>query len=417
MPKSSDLTLPLNGLVPIAKPSGRSSMRVIDAITPLIIDSKLFDDPVKRGQQQSQNKRKRNMTQHGVKIGQGGTLDPLADGVLVLGINRGTKHLAQFLECSKEYETIGLLGAATTSMDADDPVMCTAAWEHVTRETIEGVLDRFRGDIEQVPPIFSALKMDGKPLYEYARESKPLPRPIPARKCNVSIELVDFTPASIIPGDGGHEYHWPEKRLDASEKEVFRKLTAIVQDAKVKAEAPGSPEPAVPNLEAEDYPEVSPKTGLRPPTFKLRMTVTGGTYVRSLVNDIGLAVGSAAHVVRLTRTRQGQFRLHGDEDALSAASVKEEGDAAEKSGPSGGSVPWEVFERAIAERKEMLEKEQQEKEEDQMSLTAEEFASQWSKAAVRERRWAGGYKEWETEVLNRFVPVPVPLSGGHGWRE
>ena len=61
------------------------------------------------------------------------------------------------------------------------------------------------------PHRFSALKMDGKPLYEYARESKPLPRAIPIRKCTVSIDLVNFTPASVASGDGGHAYRWPEQ--------------------------------------------------------------------------------------------------------------------------------------------------------------------------------------------------------------
>lgn len=101
-------------------------MRVIDRITPLLLDSKLFDDPVKRAQPQMKGKRKKNLTQFGLKIGQGGTLDPLADGVLggccissfremsadgssVLGVNRGTKHLNQFLECSKVCEKLSSL--------------------------------------------------------------------------------------------------------------------------------------------------------------------------------------------------------------------------------------------------------------------------------------------------------------------
>ncbi|AUB27893.1 tRNA pseudouridine(55) synthase [Cryptococcus neoformans] len=442
MPKALPTpTLPLNGLFPIAKPSGKSSMRVIDRITPLLLDSKLFDDPVKRAQPQMKGKRKKNLTQFGLKIGQGGTLDPLADGVLVLGVNRGTKHLNQFLECSKEYESIGLIGATTTSMDADDPVLSTAPWEHITREDVEKVLDRFRGEIMQVPPIFSALKMDGKPLYEYARESKPLPRPIPARKCQVSIELIDFTPASVTPGDGGHDYHWPEKRLTSEEKETFRKLTEIVHNAQTgpveAAETSGNKdqmeeekakvvEPLVPDLDAPEYPEISPKNGLRPPTFTVRMTVSSGTYVRSIVNDIGLALGCGAHVVKLTRTRQGEFSLYGDEEVLSAASVSasaggEEAsvneDRREAPGPSGGSIPWAVWERALAERDEIIKREKLEKEEAIMAgMSAEEIHQVYNPEAIKQRRWEGGWKEWEVEVLKRFKPVPVPINGGHGFR-
>ncbi|WVR03899.1 tRNA pseudouridine(55) synthase [Kwoniella sp. DSM 27419] len=457
MPKSPTTpTLPLNGLFPIAKPSGPSSMRVIDSITPLLLDSKLFDDPVKR-KFASTNKRKKNTTHLGLKIGQGGTLDPLADGVLVIGVNRGTKHLNRFLECSKEYESIGMLGAITTSMDADDPVLSTAPWEHITREHIENVLDRFRGEIDQVPPIFSALKMDGKPLYEYARESKPLPRPIPTRKCTVSIDLIDFTPASVTPGDGGHDYRWPEKRLSAEEKVVFRRLTEMVEKAgtepskkdggagattapatstgevgkaQLTGETPAEAAPTkamVPDLDAPDYPEVSPTTGLRPPTFKVRMTVSSGTYVRSIVNDIGLAIGCGAHVVKLTRTRQGEFSLYGDEVALAAGTkdaVEGESTAAgaeteEKetpAGPTGGSIPWSVWERALAEREARIVKEKTDREEAMMAgASAEEIYENYSQEAYKKKRFEGELLEWENEVLRRFQSVPVPINGKHGF--
>ncbi|WVF66983.1 tRNA pseudouridine(55) synthase [Kwoniella sp. CBS 6097] len=476
MPKAPKTpSLPLNGLFPIAKPSGPSSMRVIDRITTLLLDSKLFDDPVKRSMADTKFKRKKNTTHMGLKIGQGGTLDPLADGVLVIGVNRGTKHLNQFLECSKEYESIGLIGCMTTSMDSDDPVLSTAPWEHITREDVEKVLDRFRGEIYQVPPIFSALKMDGKPLYEYARESKPLPRPIPTRKCTVSIDLLDFTPASVTPGDGGHEYRWPEKRLSAEEKIVFRKLTEIVNQAgtenksstskpttttpatgdeasdAVKTEeetiagAPATKDSFVPDLEKPDYPEVSPTTGLRPPTFKVRMTVSSGTYVRSIVHDIGVALGCGAHVVKLTRTRQGEFSLYGDETALASTSAssattpavpasanaessstartataeKPETSAEDEApaGPSGGSIPWSVWERAIAEREARIEREKAEREEAIMSgVSAEEIHTNYSQEALKKKRFEGELLEWENEVLRRFKPVPIPVNGTRDFR-
>ncbi|WWD16602.1 tRNA pseudouridine(55) synthase [Kwoniella shandongensis] len=463
MPKAASTpSLPLNGLFPIAKPSGPSSMKCIDSITPLLLDSRLFDDPVKRSQPQSRNKRKKNLTHMGLKIGQGGTLDPLADGVLVIGVNRGTKHLNQFLECSKEYESIGLLGATTTSFDSHDPVISTASWEHVTKEDIEKVLDQFRGEILQTPPIFSALKMDGKPLYEYAREGKPLPRPIPVRKCQVSIDLVDFRPASVAPGDGGHEYHWPTERLDAEGKKMFRKLTDIVSEAQHKGEGAAASaadaeeeaannnnadsavpttttgegedakvkvvEPLMPDLEAPDYPEISPKTGLRPPTFTVRMTVSSGTYVRSIVHDIGVALGCGAHVVKLTRTRQGEFSLHGDEEVLSAISTAspevgtskveggEESSLAIPDGPTGGCVPWNVWERAIADHEaEKANEEKERKEAIASGMSAEDIHMYYSKEAVEKKKREGELKEWEKEVLRRFKPVPVPINGGHGF--
>lgn len=292
--------------------------------------------------------------------------------------------------------------------------------------------------------------MDGKPLYEYARESLPLPRPIPVRECEVSIELIDFQPASVEPGDGGHTYRWPTKLLSTEEKGVFRKLTDMVHKAS-EAEHQPAADPAVPDLERPDVPEVSEKTGLRPACFTVRMTVSSGTYVRSIVHDIGLALGCAAHVVKLTRTRQGQYSLYGDEEAL-AANAAQQADAeastapapAEQpapadedseeaamksttaaepskpisastapSGPSTGSIPWAVWEKALDERKAMLAAEQQEREEAEASgLSPEEAATRFSREAIMARRRERPLQEWEHEVLRRFVSVPVPLSGG-----
>lgn len=245
--------------------------------------------------------------------------------------------------------------------------------------------------------------MDGKPLYEYARESKPLPRAIPSRQCTVSIDLLDFTPASVASADGrqhdgGHEYRWPTKQLTEEEKSVFHRLTKMVQEAQSDVEAV-----PVPDLEAA-APEVSAVTGVRPATFTIRMTVSSGTYVRSIVHDIGLALGCGAHVVKLTRTRQGEFSLYGDEEKIAQLEGKEA-----EAGPSGGCVPWSVWQKAIDERKEMIEKDNLEKEEMIASgASAEELDQQFSTQAIFEKRRAGGLKEWETEVLRRFVSVPVP---------
>lgn len=281
--------------------------------------------------------------------------------------------------------------------------------------------------------------MDGKPLYEYARENRPLPRAIPVRECQVEIDLIDFTPAQVVEGDGGHTYKWPTDRLDQDKKEVFRKLTEMVHDAG------GSDEPEI-DLNAPDFPEVSEKTGLRPATFTVRMTVSSGTYVRSIVHDIGLALGCGAHVVKLTRTRQGEFVLDSEVERVDAARA-EEAKEAEKAakdakedskedvmkqlnaaaaaassaaeaaklavvpGRTTACIPWAVFERAIAEREAATVKERAERarldglsqEELEMSFGAEAVQ------AAQERRFAGELAEWEKEVLNAFHSVPVPV--------
>jgi len=235
-------------------------------------------------------------------------LDPLADGVLVIGIGKGTKKLSEFLDCVKEYHTTCLLGCETDSYDSEGAQVRVAPWKHVTREMVEEALSQFRGSIEQTPPIFSALKMDGKPLYEYARSGIPLPRKIEKRPVTVhSLEIMDWK-------GGDHGYRYPEKKLNGEQKEALRKALKSVED-----------------VEVADEPETS--EGKAPTAFVLKMRVSGGTYVRSIVHDVGHAVGSAAHVVTLTRSRQGRFVLE----------PTDEGDI--------GCVPWGVFQKGREEER------------------------------------------------------------------
>lgn len=191
--------------------------------------------------------------------------------------------------------------------------------------------------------------MDGKPLYEYARAGKPLPRPIQARQVTVhSLELVDWQEAappssstedekSSSASSSGHRYKWPEKRLDAEASaamEGIRKLIAesgsevppaSIDPTQPPLENPSSTSAPTPDLDAGPAKvEATPSTTTAetakleteprrtPPVFTLKMTVSSGTYVRSIVHDLAHAVGSAAHVVSLTRTRQGDFAVGPD---------------------------------------------------------------------------------------------------------
>ena len=124
-------------------------------------------------QKQKRSRRARQPPQ--VKMGHGGTLDPLATGVLILGIGSGTKSLPQFLGCTKSYECTVLFGKATDTYDTEGKVVARKGYEHITKDMVEQALAKFRGKIMQKPPIFSALKVNGKKLYEYAREGKEVP--------------------------------------------------------------------------------------------------------------------------------------------------------------------------------------------------------------------------------------------------
>jgi tRNA pseudouridine55 synthase len=165
--------------------------------------------------------KKKHIDQLKVKLGHGGTLDPMATGVLIVGVGKGTKELGKFLECTKSYECVVLFGAATDSYDAVGKVVSQADYAHVTRELVEEKLNDFRGDIMQKPSVFSALKVDGKKMYEYAREGKDIPA-VAARPVTVKeLELVEW----LDPGT--HDFAWPKEEVDDAGKAGAEKLLGI----------------------------------------------------------------------------------------------------------------------------------------------------------------------------------------------
>lgn len=111
------------------------------------------------------------------KTGHAGTLDPMAEGVLVLGVGRdATRRLDSIMGEDKEYRAVMLLGVSTDSQDAEGRVLERRPWDGVTKEAILAALERFRGEQKQVPPMHSALKHKGQPLYRLARRGVVIPR-------------------------------------------------------------------------------------------------------------------------------------------------------------------------------------------------------------------------------------------------
>ncbi|RQR53619.1 tRNA pseudouridine(55) synthase TruB [Burkholderia sp. Bp9002] len=171
------------------------------------------------------------------KAGHTGTLDPLASGLLPLCFGEATKFSQDLLEADKTYEATMRLGVRTATGDAEGEVLDTRPVE-CDRAAVDAALARFTGEIVQVPPMYSALKRDGKPLYEYARAGQTVEREGRA----VTIHVLE--------------------------------------------------------LLACDLPDV---------TF--RVTCSKGTYVRTLAEDIGEALGCGAHLTMLRRTGVGALTL------------------------------------------------------------------------------------------------------------
>ena len=131
------------------------------------------------------------------KAGHTGALDPLATGLLPICLGEATKFSHYLLDSTKRYQTTVKLGQTTTTGDVEGDVVLQREVPVLTAELIEQVLQRFRGEIQQVPPMYSALKRDGRPLYELARQGIEIERE--ARPVTIyELNLIDFTPDSLV---------------------------------------------------------------------------------------------------------------------------------------------------------------------------------------------------------------------------
>ncbi|OCC23264.1 tRNA pseudouridine(55) synthase TruB [Croceicoccus estronivorus] len=245
----------------------------------------ILDKPVGLGSTQAVAAVKRNLRQAGygkkVKVGHGGTLDPLAEGVLPIAIGEATKLCGRMLDASKIYAFTIQFGVETDTLDAEgEPI---ARSDHFPPfAAIAGVLPHFTGGIEQVPPAFSALKIDGRRAYDLARAGEEVE--LKTRK--VTIHSLDFAFS-----------HEGEERLQSS-----------------FAESTGRPDPLDPSAPLELADSVT-----------LVAHVSKGTYIRSLARDIAHALGTVGHVTMLRRLKAGPFSL---DQAISLDKLNEVGKGA-----------------------------------------------------------------------------------------
>jgi tRNA pseudouridine55 synthase len=216
----------------------------------------VLDKPVGLGSTQAVSAVKRALREAGepkTKVGHGGTLDPLASGVLPIAIGEATKLCGRMLDATKAYQFTISFGTETDTLDAEGQVVVTSE-VRPTLAQVESALPRFTGEIEQIPPAYSALKIGGKAAYERARAGETL-----------EMKSRTVTVHSL--------------RVSASPREQKEDLTRRRGDA-------------------EELESVT-----------LAATVSKGTYVRSLARDIARSLNSVGHVTMLRRTRAGPFGL------------------------------------------------------------------------------------------------------------
>ena len=132
-----------------------------------------------------------------MKVGHAGTLDPLATGIMIICTGRATKRIDELQAHTKEYVATIALGATTPSFDLETEIDATYPIEHITREMVAEVLKKFTGRIEQVPPAYSACKIDGKRAYKMARKGKEVE--LKAKILVIDeIELLEYSQQSIV---------------------------------------------------------------------------------------------------------------------------------------------------------------------------------------------------------------------------
>jgi tRNA pseudouridine55 synthase len=242
----------------------------------------ILDKPVGPGSTQAVSAVKRALRAGGypkLKVGHGGTLDPLASGVLPIAVGEATKLAGRMLDSDKIYEfTIGF-GVATDTLDAEGVEIARSA-VRPTRAEVEAILPRFTGPIEQVPPAYSALKIDGQRAYDLARAGE---------------EVVLATRAVTIYG-------------------LSIRHPGLV---------PGSTDPQA-SASAEKWMPEQVRHDGKAEAVTLTAHVSKGTYIRSLARDIAHALGTVGHVTMLRRTRAGPFGL---ENAISLDKLAELGHA------------------------------------------------------------------------------------------
>lgn len=177
------------------------------------------------------------------KAGHAGTLDPIATGVLLVCINEATKITRFLSDLDKEYIALMKLGERTDTFDSAGRIIHKVENFSLEMNEVENVLDRFRGTIKQVPPMYSAIKVSGQPLYKLARK--------------------------------GIEVERPHRSVNIYELEIMQ---------------------------------------FEIPFIEIRVSCSKGTYIRTLCDDIGAALGVGAHITALKRIRTGDFRIENSAD-------------------------------------------------------------------------------------------------------
>lgn len=239
----------------------------------------------------------RHFSKKNLKVGHAGTLDPLATGILIVCIGNATKAAESLQAKEKEYIAGISFGATTPSYDLEKDVDRLFPFSHISEDIIREALEHFKGEQEQIAPLFSAKSVDGIRAYELARKlyrqkkaggdtdidtaAKELLR---TSIINIpEIELLDFRPGTGSDNMEGDSPARPDIHIS------------------------GSPEAGI--RSASDRINIADTSALGLPHADIRIRCSKGTYIRAFARDLGEALGSGAHLDSLRRTANGPFHI------------------------------------------------------------------------------------------------------------
>ena len=231
----------------------------------------ILDKPLGLGSTNAVSAVKRALREAGepkTKVGHGGTLDPLATGVLPIALGEATKLAGRMLDATKAYDFTIQFGTQTDTLDLEGQIIATSD-HRPTLDEIKAILPRFTGPIEQVPPAYSALKVDGERAYDLARKGI---------EVELKMRSVTIHSLSTLPGTG----RWQPQADGGCSASVDGPLHQVTLGP--------------PSRPGEEF-------------ITLSATVSKGTYIRSLARDIALALGTVGHVTMLRRSKAGPFTL------------------------------------------------------------------------------------------------------------
>ena len=246
-----------------------------------------------------------------IKIGHAGTLDPLATGLLLVCVGKATKTIETLQAGDKEYTGTMVLGATTPCFDLERAIDHYYPTSHITDELVQSTRLQFIGDIQQVPPMYSAVKIAGQRAYTYARNDDPTAVIEPKTVHITTFNLKKSEPSNPSDYSDSSEKKYPSDHSEYSAPSEYSEYSEHSESSDHSEKNTSSPH-------LYNHPQGVVPQGL--PQYDFHVVCGKGTYIRSLARDFGLALESGAFLAGLRRERVGAYHI---KDAIQLEDIED----------------------------------------------------------------------------------------------